>query len=92
MSVFKKLKEIGYHSKPYHGFAKLEIGYHQVVCFRSTETTYGKTIVVELDNEVLFLPRYFVEKLTDDDILELNSSIEKENIYLYFGGQREKNK
>lgn len=80
-------------SKPYHGFAKLEIGYHQIVCFRNVKNKFGKkgdgsekSILVELNDEVLFLPQYFLQKINEEDVISLNSTIESnENVHLYFG-------
>lgn len=96
MSVLKKLEEVQPH-KPYNGFAKLSIGFHQIENFRIVKNKFGKkvddsnkSILVELKDEVLFLPQYFRQNFSDDDIRELNSEIEKEeNIYLYFGGKQE---
>lgn len=94
MDVLKKLSEVK-PNKPYHGFAKLDIGYHQIHCFRSVKNKFRKkndgpvkSILIELEDEVLFLPQYFCEKINEDNIRELNSCIEGgENIYLYFGGK-----
>lgn len=80
-------------SKPYHGFAKLEIGYHQIVCFRIVKNKFGKkgdgsnkNILVELNDEVLFLPQYFLQKINEEEVISLSSTIESnENVHLYFG-------
>lgn len=98
MSVLKKLQEVG-ESKPYYGFSSLNIGYHKILCFRVVKNKFakkkngesGKSILVELANEVIFLPQYFMEKLNEEDIAELNST-KTETMYLYFGGRRGKNK
>lgn len=91
MNALKKMQEAS-PSKEYRGFNKLKIGYHQINCFRIVKTKFGKTILVELDNEVLFLPPYFVENMGEEDIAELNLTINDENIYLYFGGRREQSR
>lgn len=53
----------------------------------------NKSILIELSDEVLFLPQYFMQKLTVEDIHELNTSIDHgEEIYLSFGGRSEQNK
>lgn len=98
-SVLKKLK-IVQAGKPYNGFQNLSIGYHQIQGFRMTKNRFAKkdedanTIIVELTNEILFLPQYFSETLNEEDIDDLNSSIRSgvENMYLYFGGKREKSR
>lgn len=96
MSALKKLEEV-VPNKAYLGFAKLAIGYHKIISFRSTKNKFGKkgekSILVEIDDQVLFLPQHFSAKINEDDIRELNSSIEKnETIYLHFGGRDEKTK
>lgn len=97
MSVFKKLQEVG-QGKPYHGFTKLILGYHEILCLRAIKTKINKsapekwTILVELKNEILYLPQYFTENLTESDIKELNSTTPTdEKLFLFFGGQREQN-
>lgn len=94
MSALAKIKSIG--NKPYHGFSKLPHGYHEIVCFKLTKNKYAaaddeqenkKSIIVELKNEILFLPKYFTENINEDDINDINSS--NEILYLYFGGKRE---
>lgn len=71
--------------KPYHGLPKLERGYHEVVVFRESNGRYGRGIIAELKEEIIFLPQYMVEKLDAEDLRELNDSEEK--MYLYFGGR-----
>lgn len=96
MNALKKLEEV-VPNKAYLGFTKLSIGYHKIISFRSTKNKFGKkgekSILVELDDQVLFLPQHFNMKINEDDIRELNSSIEKNNsVYLHFGGRDEKTK
>lgn len=99
MNALSKLKNIQ-PNKPYHGFARLNEGYHRVFSFRIVKNKFGtkkdgssKSILVELSDEVLFLPQYYLQKLNEDDIRELNTSIEKEDyIYLFFGGRTEQNR
>lgn len=95
MDVIKKLQEV--NPKPYNGFAQLSIGFHKIISFRMVKNKFAKkgekpskTLVVELQKEILFLPQYFSENLSEDDINELNES--DESVYLYFGGRTEKNK
>lgn len=99
-SALSKLQEVT-TSKPYRGYACLAKGYHQICDFRvvknkfsneddneKTSKNKGKSILVELKSEVVFLPQYFTNQFDEDDINELNSS-SAENMFLYFGGQRE---
>lgn len=98
MNALKKLKEMQ-PNKPYLGFPKLEVGYHKILTFRIVKNKFGKkadgsskSILLELTKEVLFLPQYFLQKITEEDIRELNAGIEKgEVIYLFFGGRNEPN-
>lgn len=96
MNALKKLKEIQ-PSKPYHGFAKLNVGFYQIHSFKIVKNKFGKkaegsgnSILVELNDEVLFLPQYFLHKLSAEDITELNTLIDNgQPLYLFFGGQIE---
>lgn len=101
-SAFNLLSSIGADSKPYYGFSKLDPGYYKIEKFRfvknklyvanAEKPKLKRVMLVELEREVLFLPEYFAVNLNDDDakIDELNNDgIVK---YLYFGGQRSKNK
>lgn len=92
MDILKKLEE---PSKPYRGFPALTKGYHQILQFRSVKNNFAKksehkkTILVELEDQVLFLPAYFWQKINEKDIVDLNCMISKgEFIYLYFGGKQ----
>lgn len=88
MDVLEKLKKAE-ENKPYHGLVKLEHGYHKIECFRSSTGTYGRGVIAELKDEIIFLPQYLVRKLDEKDIEELNTC--EEPLYLYFGGKHEKN-
>lgn len=94
MEVLKKLNQshsqLESSNKPYYGLSKLSHGYHEIDCFRITNGKYGRSIIVELKGEIIFLPQYIVEKLNENDIEELNKF--KEPLYLYFGGKHKKNK
>lgn len=96
MNALKKISEEK-ANKPYYGFAKLAKGHHKIESFRFVKNKFAKksekeakTILVELKNQVIFLPQHFSVKLNQADILELNSSAE--SIYLYFGGKQESSK
>lgn len=90
------LKSIG-SGKPYHGFKELAHGNHKIVLFRFVKNknyepkepkSLPRLLLVELDDQILFLPEYFAAGLNDNDdkIDELNTDgIVK---YLYFGGKR----
>lgn len=96
MNALKKLEDIK-QNKPYLGFAKLSIGFHQVFNFRIVKNKFGKktdgsnkSVLAELQNQVLFLPQCFAQTLVEEDLRELNSCISaQENIYVYFGGKQE---
>lgn len=92
MSALQKLTSV--NNKPYNGFTKLSEGFHEIVCFRATKNKFAKkgegsskSIIVELKDEIVFLPQYFGTKISESDIKELNAS--KEKIFLYFGGKNE---
>lgn len=100
MSVLKKLlvKKL---NKPYLGFAKLAIGNHKIEGFKIVKNKYADknepdnktSIMVELYEEILYLPPYFRTKLSDADVDDLNKCIsENENVYLYFGGKQKDSK
>lgn len=83
-------------NKPYRGFSKLAVGYHEIVNFRTVKNRFAKkgdcvkTISVELEIEVVFLPSYFWQKINEKDMVELNTMINSgSKIYLYFGGKQE---
>lgn len=86
MSFLKKL--LSKNNKPYFGFNKLNKGYHEIVKFRVVSNKYAKkgdackkSILIELEKEVLFLPSYFRAKFSDVEIEEFNSCIaQKERV------------
>lgn len=90
MNAFQKLQEAG-ESKPYHGFSKLTLGHHEIICFRLVKKKFAKqedckrSLLIELKDQIVFLPNHFSENINDDDITELNSGGETK--YLYFGGK-----
>lgn len=96
MEALKKLQEVK-ANKPYLGFPKLSVGYHQVLCFQSVKNKFGKktgvsnkSILLELKEQVVFLPQYFWQKINEKDLEDLNSLIENgEFIYLFFGGKQQ---
>lgn len=98
MSGLAKLTKIGSSTKPYYGFTKLTIGYHKIQSFRivknkfAKETDEGekKTLLAELEDQIIFLPKYFMDALNRQDIQELNN-VSNETYYLFFGGKRERN-
>lgn len=76
--------------KPYLGLAQLSLGYHKIESFRAAKTSYGESVIAELENEVIFLPKFLVQKLGEKEIADLNDC--KEPLYLYFGGMHETKK
>lgn len=99
MDILKKLENIK-PNKPYRGFAKLSVGYHEILLFRIVKNKYGKkndvsakTILIELADEVLFLPQHFLKFFNEDGIERLNAAIENgEPVYVYFGGKEKESK
>lgn len=73
-------------SKPYHGLPKLAVGYHKIFSIRESQGTYGRSVIAELEEEIIFLPTYLATQLLEKDIAELNSKNEPN--YLYFGGKK----
>lgn len=98
MNILKKLEEVK-RTKPYYGFANLATGYHPIESFRVVKNKFSKkgvgsnkSILAELKDQVIFLPQYFWDKLSENDINELNSCLPDEKIYLFFGGKLEPEK
>lgn len=96
MSALKKLEEV-IANKVYQGFTKLALGYHKIFGFKLVKSKFGKkcekSLMAELEDQVLFLPSYFSQRIGEDDIRELNENIEKDKaIYIYFGGREERTK
>lgn len=89
MNVLKKLNN-AVDEKPYNGLPKLSRGYHEIILFRTSNGKYGRSVIAELQREIIFLPQYLAGKLYDNDIEELNTCEEK--LYLFFGGKHKKNK
>lgn len=73
-------------SKPYNGFPKLAVGYHKICCVRESSGMYGRSVIAELEKEIVFLPSYLTTKLFEKEIAELNSMNEPN--FLYFGGKK----
>lgn len=94
-SAFDQLKSFG-DGKPYHGFAKLEHGNHEILNFRWVKNKLyredgdlpKRSLLVELEDQVLFLPAYISAKIgySDEKVDEIN--IDPRKKYLYFGGRR----
>lgn len=84
MNVLKKLNSANF-DKPYHGLPKLKRGYHEIYSFRESTGRYGRGVIAELKDEIIFLPQYMVEKLDEEDIRGLNDSPEK--LFLFFNGR-----
>lgn len=94
MNALQKLQHsFALKTKPYYGFSKLPLGYHEIICFHSVKNKFAKkdeckkTVLIELKDQVVYLPKYFAEDITEDDVTILNSDGEIK--YLYLGGKRE---
>lgn len=87
----------GNNQKPYVGFTKLDHGLYEVVGFRFIKNRFYKegsssdvkrTLLVELNDQVLFLPSYFAKRLNDSDE-KLNALNAGEKKYMHFEGKRD---
>lgn len=78
-------------SKPYNGLPKLAIGNHKIVHLRESHGKFGRSVIVELQTEIIFLPSYISGKLNETDIDKLNDLNKKDQLFLFFGG-KQKNK
>lgn len=78
-------------TKYLYGFSKLSRGYHEILHFQMVKNKFAKkddckhSIIVELEVEIVFLPKYFVINMKEGDIEELNNDTQKK--FLYFGGK-----
>lgn len=96
MDLLLSAKPKSEERKPYYGFKQLREGHYEVVKFRLVKNKMYKAnaekpmlkriLLVELKDQVLFLPQYFAEKFNDDDskVDELNNDGVKK--FMYFGG------
>lgn len=93
MDAFKKLNFLS-ERKPCSGFTKLNIGFHAIEYFKIVNSKFGikknedeppKSLLVELTDRTVFLPNHFLERLTQQDLDEMNKS--SSTIYLFFGGK-----
>lgn len=63
--------------KPYYGFTNLEIGNYEIFDFKFVKNRFAvndpnvppRIVLVELADQVLFLPTYITIKFDDDDTL-----------------------
>lgn len=88
MNVLKRLNTTS-EEKPYLGFPSLPKGNHEIVSFRMVTNKFGKSIICELSDQIVYLPQYITQQLNSTDIQELNDCEKK--LFLHFGG-RSKNK
>lgn len=84
-------------SKPYKGFKYLPIGHHEIISFKFIRNRYfnqddisslRRTLMVELHDQLLFLPAYMALNFNDDDTLVTGLNTDGIKRYLYFGGSR----
>ena len=91
MNVLNMLNEVELNKifKPYKPWP-ISHGFHKIFGFRVRDGMYGRSVIAELENEIVYLPQYLSRKLSDEDVDSLNTC--EEPIYLYFGGKnKEKN-
>lgn len=88
-------------SKPYKGFAKLNIGNYEIKSFRLVRNKWynpentdslERILLAELDDQVIFLPSYMAKNFKDDD--KLVEAVNNDGIkrFLCFGGRRDVDK
>lgn len=74
-----------------NGICHLAMGYHEIFGFRvvknkfdedNPDETKSKKIIVELQNEIVFLPQYFLQHFNKQDIEALDFC-GAENMYLF---------
>lgn len=99
MSAFKLLQACQSRDvKPYKGFSNLSVGFHEIFNFRlvnnkmynkKKDKSAKRVILIELKDEVLFLPEYYAVDFDDDakKVDELNTDGVKK--FLHFLGKRE---
>lgn len=96
-SALKLLQSKVYGAKPYKGFSLVPHGNHEIFNFKlvknkmykeGVKSSLKRVILIELKDEVLFLPEYFAIPFNDDDakVDELNTDGVKR--YLFFGGKK----
>lgn len=92
------LINVDFEEKEYKGFSKLNLGLHEIVKFRLVNNKFydpkdkepglKKTLLVELIDQVLFMPTYISEKFNgknEEKIAEWNNNGEKK--YLLYSGK-----
>lgn len=98
-SAFDVLKSFQ-DGKPYRGFASLEKGNHEIIEFRLVKNKLHRedsdiprlSLLVELKDQVLFLPAYIAQKIgySYEKVDEINADPRKK--FLFFGGMRPTNR
>lgn len=82
---------------PYRGFANLPIGNYRIEQFKFVRNKFQKhedpespprILMVELAEEIVFLPAYFAKNFNDDDELVRNINNDGVTRFLCFGGSR----
>lgn len=64
-------------SRRYISFDDLAVGEYKVNKFSFVESTYGRRIRVELDDGYMFLPRRYMDLVTNKDMQHLNKTAPK---------------
>lgn len=96
-SALSLLQSASSPNKPYHGFSKLQIGTYEIYHFRlvpnklynsKEKKSLKKVLLIELKEQVLFLPDYFAASIREDEkkVNELNTDGVRK--FLCFGGAR----
>lgn len=85
--------------KPYIGFSKLKQGHYKIEKFRlvankcyneKVEKSMKRVLLIELKDQVLFLPGYFAEKFQGENDDQKVNLLNEDGVkkYIFFGGKR----
>lgn len=75
-------------NKQYCSFANLPLGDHLVTEFSFVETQYGPRIRADIGDRYIYLPERFTQKLTRENLAELNDT---QTVLCYYGRDPKRN-
>lgn len=100
MNAVSLLNSVVFSGKPYYGFSTLPHGNYKIEKIKvvsnkhykaNDRRSFQQSLMVEIADQVLFLPNYFTASfvgedglVVDEKIAEVNAS----NLFMYFGGAR----
>lgn len=86
-------------SKPYYGFADLQVGNYEIISFKFVQNKWydsekknslKRILMVELSDQVLFLPAIFAKNFNDDDAVLEAVNNDKIKRFLCYRGKNKK--